>query len=195
MTFLKNESVPYETECVRIYRFAFSYGEGPMNDSLLTRIAWRWPSVPWTRRRMTIATKKRILMTRMSMQRSYHDENFTVTGMLDDVVLVMSCADVEIALKYLTTFVVTSVCQLLRRTLYPGVFVIDDIGVSSDAFPFDGWHLLYCIAYEKGILSPVRQIERMSAFSSTLRSLSYFFEFARKETRLDDASGRGHFVL
>ena len=62
----------------------------------------------------------------------------------------MSCADVEIALKYLTTFVVTSVCQLLRRTLYPGVFVIDDIGVSSDAFSFDGWHLKYCIAHEKG---------------------------------------------
>ena len=73
----------------------------------------------------------RVTMT----QRSYHDENFTVTGALDDVVLVMSCADVEIALKYLTTFVVTSVCQLLRRTLYPGVFVIDDIDVSSDASP------------------------------------------------------------
>ena len=79
-------------------------------------------------------------MTRMSIpramsQRSYHDENFTVTGMLDDVVLVMSCADVEIALKYLTTFVVTSVCHLLCRTFYPWIFVIDDGDILSDASP------------------------------------------------------------
>ena len=77
-------------------------------------------------------------MTRMSIsramiQRSYHDENFNVTGMLDDVVLVTSCADVDIVLKYLTIFVVTSVCHLFRRTLYPGIVVIDDVGISSDS--------------------------------------------------------------
>ena len=67
MTFLKNVSVPNETEYVWIYRFAFS-------------ITCRRPSNPWTRR-ITIATKKRILLTRISTsravsQRSYHDENF-----------------------------------------------------------------------------------------------------------------------
>ena len=109
-----------------------------MNQSWLTRIAWRWPSDQWSRRRITISTKRRTLHTRMSIsramcQRSYHDENFTVTGILDDVVLVTSCADVDIVLTYLTIFVVTSVCHLLRRTLYPGTIVIDDIGISSDA--------------------------------------------------------------
>ena len=49
--------------------------------------------------------------------RSYHDEKFTVTGILDDIVLVTSCADVDIGLKYLTIFVVTSVCRLLRSIL------------------------------------------------------------------------------
>ena len=88
--------------------------------------------------RIKIATKRRILLTRMSIpramtQRSYRDENFTVTGILDDVVLVTSCADVDIVLTYLTIFVVTSVCQLLRRTLYPGTVVIDDVDISSDS--------------------------------------------------------------
>ena len=57
-------------------------------------------------------------MTRMSIS-CVIDEDFTVTGMLDDVVFVLR-ANTEIVLKYLTTFVVTSACHMLRLTLYPG---------------------------------------------------------------------------
>ena len=71
-------------------------------------------------------------------QRSCHDKNFTVTGIVDDVVLVASCADVDIVLKYVTIFVVTSVCHLLRRLLSSGTVVIDDVGYFVRCFSFDG---------------------------------------------------------
>ena len=60
---------------------------------------------------------------------SYHDEKFTVTGILDDIVLVTSCADVDIGLKYLTISVVVtvSVSSVASRILPR------DVGISSDA--------------------------------------------------------------
>ena len=61
---------------------------------------------------------------------------------------------------------------------------------------FDGWHILYCITLEKKrILSAMKEIERISSISSMFFFPSYFWEFARKETRLDDASGRLHFFV
>ena len=55
--------------------------------------------------------------------------------------------------------------------------------------------ILYCIAHEKRMLSPVEEIERISSISSTFCFRNYFFEFARKETRLDETSGRPHFLV
>ena len=39
MTFLKNVSVPHDTEDTEYVSFALLYGDESMNDSLLTRIA------------------------------------------------------------------------------------------------------------------------------------------------------------
>ena len=62
---------------------------------------------------------------------NYHDENFSVSEILDDVT---SCADIDFVLKYLTIFVVTSVFHLLRHTLLSGSVAINDVRISSDAF-------------------------------------------------------------
>ena len=41
----------------------------------------------------------------------------------------------------------------------------------------------------------MEEIERVSSISSMFFFPSYFFDFARKETRLDEASGRPHFFV
>ena len=48
---------------------------------------------------------------------------------------------------------------------------------------------------KKGMLSPVEEIERISSISSMFFFSSYFFHFARKETRSDETSGRPHFFV
>ena len=88
--------------------------------------------------------------------------------MLDDIVLVTSCADVENRTDVFDDFRRhVSVSFVTSRTLHKDLrhwrrrnFVRH--------FSFDGWHFLYYIANEKGILSPVRQIKRMSTISSML---------------------------
>ena len=169
MTFPKNESVPYETEYVRIYRYAFSSGEGPMTKC---------------------SVNKKKNHDRYRKDDSNDEDVDTVTGMLDDVVLVASCADREIAQMY--TFVVKSVCHIMRHTLQETLSLTTSIFrqtilLRRMTFFFDSsW---------KRIHAWVRKIERISPISSISTSLSYFFEFDRKESRLDETSGRRRFVV
>ena len=97
--------------------------------------------------------KRRILLTRMSIprafsQRSYHDENFAVTGILDDVGLVTSCADVEIVLKYLP---ISSSRQCVIRCV--AHFTQRPSSLTTSVFRQTLFsrriHILYCIAHEK----------------------------------------------
>ena len=159
-----------------------------MNDSWLTRTAWRWPSVPWTKNEESRSlTKRRILLTRITIpramtQRSYHDEKCIVTGILDHVVLVTSCADVDIVLTYLTIY---------RRH-------VSVSHVASHTLPRDRRHwrrryfvrrfssrrMTHIVLHSswKRMLSAVEEIDRISSISSMFFFPSYFFEFARKAT-------------
>ena len=155
-------------------RWTILYWDGPRDDD----------RDQWSRRRIMITTKRRTLCTRMSISRamcqcSCHDEKFNVTGILDDVVLVTSCADVDIILTYLTIFVVTSVSHLLRRTLYPGTVVIDDVGISSDApLSTDDTYCIARLRKKDTVCSGRNRKDHVHIFN--VFSPSYFFEFARQ---------------
>ena len=97
---------------------------------------------------------------------------FSVSAILDDVVLVMSCADIDFVLKYLTIFVVTSAFYLLRHTLLSGSVVINDVGISSDAF-FRRMTYIVLHSSWKRMLSPVKDLVRIfNVFSLRVTSLS-----------------------
>ena len=163
---------------------------GPRDDDQVFR-EQKW--------RIKIDTKRRILLMRVSVpramtQRSYHEENFTVTGILDDVVLVTSCADVDIVLTYLTIFVVTSVCQLLRRTLYPGTVVIDDVGISSDSsLSTDATKCIAWLRKKNAVSSGGNRKDLVHIFNVFLSQ--QFLSVRSYGTALDDASGRPHFFV
>ena len=124
---------------VWIYRFAFSWSRGFDERFLID--AHRVTMTKWS----VIKKKNHDLYKKedpIARGCRYHARCVSAAIMtrslssqesLDDVVLVTSCADVDIVLTYLTIFVVTSVCQLLRRTLYPGTVIIDDVDISSGA--------------------------------------------------------------
>ena len=121
-----------------------------------------------------------------------NDENVdTVTGMLVDVVLVTSCADREIALMY--TFVVKSVCHIMRHTLQETSKLTTSI--FHQTILLRRMTFIFLDSSWKRIHAWVRKIERISPISSISTSLSYFFEFDRKESRLDETSGRRRFVV
>ena len=75
-----------------------------------------------------------------------------------------------------------------------GIFVIDDVDISSDDSPSTD-DIYFLDSSWKRIHAWVRKIGRISSISSISTSLSYFFEFDRKESRLDETSGRRRFVV
>ena len=108
-----------------------------------------------------------------------------------DVVLVTSCADREIALMY--TFVVKSVCHIMRHTLQETSSLTTSI--FRQTILLRRMTFIFLDSSWKRIHAWVRKIERISPISSISTSLSYFFEFDRKESRLDETFWRRRFVV